>query len=174
MKEKSVSFSNSLIPHEQPEFFALSLLIKCLFGGKCQIKLEQLDHIHAALPCLLAVCPLSCQFSSVKEWRLQGTASPRDLSISEAGACSFRQHGSAESGRTRGHGALSPGAGPPSAHRPVPLHHGLRVLEDRPAPGARGLRALLQGKPVQRRLLSVRGTSRLSALPAQLPLHRHR
>lgn len=56
----------------------------------------------------------------------------------------------------RAHGALGPGAGPASAHRPVPVHYGLRVLAGRPAPGARSVRDVLQGQPVRRRLLAVR------------------
>ncbi|XP_037830024.1 nicotinate phosphoribosyltransferase isoform X2 [Kryptolebias marmoratus] len=64
-----------------------------------------------------------------------------------------------------------PGAAPRAAHRPVPVHHGVRVLAGRPEPGARRVRALLQGQSVRRRLLAVRGSAGLPAVPGQLPLH---
>ncbi|XP_034386373.1 nicotinate phosphoribosyltransferase isoform X2 [Cyclopterus lumpus] len=74
----------------------------------------------------------------------------------------------------RRYGAVSPGAGPPAAHGPLPVHHGVRVLAGRPAPGARRVRALLPGRPVRRRLLAVRRAARLPPVPALVSLHRRR
>lgn len=72
----------------------------------------------------------------------------------------------------RGYGAVYPGPGSPATDGPVPVHHGVRVLAVRTGPGARRVRALLQGQSVRRRLLAVRWTARLSAVPAQLSPYR--
>ncbi|CAM9137111.1 unnamed protein product [Lampetra planeri] len=47
-----------------------------------------------------------------------------------------REHGSSVRPHMRAHGGVGPGPGAAAAHRPVPGHHGLRVLAGRAAPGA--------------------------------------
>lgn len=98
-----------------------------------------------------------------------------ELHVPESSASGLGEHGSTvQQHMRRAHGAVCPGAGSPAAHRLVPVHHGVRVLAGRPAPGARRVRALLQGHSFRRRLLVVRRTARLPAVPAQLPLHGRR
>lgn len=84
--------------------------------------------------------------------------------------CRGGEVGVRASGRDGG-GAGSRGAsgGAAAAHRPVPGHHGARLLACGPGAGPRRVRALLPPLPVRRRLRPGRGAARLRALPARLP-----
>jgi hypothetical protein len=74
----------------------------------------------------------------------------------------------------RGYRAVHPCPGAPHADGPIPVYHGLCLLELRTAQRARRVRIVLQGEPLRRRLFAVLRCARLSAVLAKLSLYGRR